>query len=112
MTTPFAVSFSAIVESIFGVFLVLQWQLPVLPIGCMVLGYFIARKTHRSVFNWILVGLINGIIPVLGPILMVIAYFFYPPPAPTVRPGYNPPGSSRPDPRKDLPKRPRDRSRP
>jgi len=88
-----ALSVSDVTVAILDVFLLLQWQLPVLPIACMVLGYSTARKTHRSVFNWVLVGLLAGIIPVMGPILMVIAYFWYPPPAPTTRPGYHPPGS-------------------
>jgi hypothetical protein len=100
---------SDVVESVFEAFLLLQWQLPVLPIVCVVLGVLTARKTHRSVFNWVLIGGINGLIPVVGPILMVVAYFFYPPPAPSTRPGYNPPGSTRRGPRDGLPKRPRDK---
>lgn len=94
MGAPFAIGAGDVIDAITEVFLLLQWQLPVLPIACMVLGYFIARKTQRSAFNWILVGLLNGIIPVLGPILMVIAYFFYPPPAPSTKRGYHPPKSS------------------
>ena len=54
--TVVALSFSEILESILEVFLLLQWQLPVLPIVCVVLGVLTARKTHRSLFNWVLVG--------------------------------------------------------
>lgn len=104
-----ALSVSDVVVAIFDVFLLLQWQLPVLPIACMVLGYYTARKTSRSVFNWILVGLLAGIIPVVGPILMVIAYFWYPPPAPTVRPGYHPPGSAERDARRSGSRHSQDR---
>jgi len=80
-------------ESVVNVFYLLQWQLPVLPVVCIVLGVLTARKTHRSTFNWVLVGLFAGVIPVVGPVLMVVAYFWYPPPAPTRRAGYHPPGS-------------------
>ena len=84
-----------VLDSIFVALMWLQWNTPVGVIACAVLGYFVARKTHRSVFNWVLVGAINGIIPVVGPVLMVVAYFFYPPPPPSSRPGYNPPPSAR-----------------
>ena len=93
MPTLLALAPRDVVAAILDAFLLLQWQLPVLPVVCVVLGYLTAKKTHRSVFNWVLVGLLNGVIPVLGPILMVLAYFFYPPPTPRVTPGYNPPGS-------------------
>jgi hypothetical protein len=89
-----ATSFSDAVLWVFEVFFVLQWQLPILPVVCVVLGVLTARRTHRSVFNWVLVGLIAGVIPVVGPVLMVIAFFFYPPPAPSSRPGYHPPGGA------------------
>lgn len=95
MTPPLALSFSEIVESVLGVFFLLQWQLPVLPVVCVVLGVLTARKSHRSVFNWVLVGLLAGLIPVVGPILMVVAYLWYPPPPPTTRPGYHPPKTTR-----------------
>jgi hypothetical protein len=104
-----ATSLSDIVQSVFEVFFFLQWQLPVLPIVCVVLGVLTARKTQRSVFNWVLIGAINGVIPVIGPILMVLAYFFYPPPAPSTKPGYHPPQTARRGPREGLPKRPRER---
>jgi hypothetical protein len=86
-----AVSLSDLAEPVLDVFFLLQWQLPVLPVVCIVLGVLTARKTQRSVFNWVLVGLLAGIIPVLGPILMVVAYLWYPPPPPTTRPGHHPP---------------------
>ena len=89
-----ALSFAEIVEWVFEVFLLLQWQLPVLPIVCVVLGVLTARKTHRSLFNWVLVGILAGVIPVMGPILMVVAYLWYPPPPPSSRPGYHPPGGT------------------
>jgi predicted ABC-type exoprotein transport system permease subunit len=88
-------SFTEIVESVLGVFFLLQWQLPILPVVCVVLGVLTARKSHRSVFNWVLVGLLAGLIPVVGPILMVVAYLWYPPPPPTTRPGYHPPKTTR-----------------
>jgi len=82
-------------EAVLGVFFLLQWQLPVLPVACVVLGVLTARKTHRSVFNWVLVGLLAGIVPVVGPVLMVAAYLWYPPPvAQASRPGHHPPGSA------------------
>jgi len=90
-----AISVGDVLESILEVFFLLQWQLPVLPVVCVVLGVLTARKSHRSVFNWVLVGLLAGIIPVVGPILMVVAYLWYPPPAPQAsRAGYHPPGSA------------------
>lgn len=95
MTPPLALSFKEIVESVIDVFFLLQWQLPVLPVVCVVLGVLTARKSHRGVFNWVLVGLLAGLIPVVGPILMVVAYFWYPPPPPTTRPGYHPPKATR-----------------
>jgi len=68
--------------------------LPVLPIVCVVLGVLTARKTHRSLLNWVLVGVLAGVIPVMGPILMVVAYLWYPPPPPSSRRGYHPPGGT------------------
>jgi hypothetical protein len=87
-------------ESVLEVFFLLQWQLPILPVVCIVLGVLTARKTHRSIFNWVLVGLLAGLVPVVGPVLMVVAYFWYPPPPPTTRPGYHPAkgGRTRPKP--------------
>ena len=89
-----ALSLADIVESVLEVFLLLQWQLPVLPIVCVVLGVLTARKTHRSLLNWVLVGVLAGVIPVMGPILMVVAYLWYPPPPPSSRRGYHPPGGT------------------
>jgi hypothetical protein len=60
-------------------------------VACMILGYFTARKTFRSVFNWLVVGFIAGLIPLIGLVFMLIAYFFYPPPTPRSGPGYHPP---------------------
>jgi hypothetical protein len=80
-------------ESVLEVFFLLQWQLPVLPVVCIVLGVLTARKTQRSVFNWVLVGLLAGLVPVVGPVLMVVAYLWYPPPPPSTKAGYHPPKS-------------------
>ncbi len=90
----FAVDLAGAAEAVLDVFFLLQWQLPVLPVACVVLGVLTARKAHRSVFNWVIIGALAGLIPVVGPILMVVAYLWYPPPTPTSRPGYNPPGSA------------------
>lgn len=108
MTAPLALTFKEIVESVIDVFFLLQWQLPVLPVVCVVLGVLTARKSHRSVFNWVLVGLLAGLIPVMGPILMVVAYLWYPPPPPTTRRGYHPPKTTR-ERTKSGERRPRDR---
>lgn len=88
-----ATSVADVVDAVFLAFLWLQWNTPIGVIVCVTLGVLTARKTQRSIFNWVLVGAINGIIPVLGPVLMGVAYFFYPPPVPSSRPGYHPPGS-------------------
>jgi hypothetical protein len=88
-----ATSVGEVIDAVFLALLWLQWNTPIGVIVCIALGVLTARKTQRSIFNWVLVGAINGIIPVVGPILMVVAYFFYPPPAPSSRRGYHPPGS-------------------
>ena len=88
-----AASVGEVIDAVFLALLWLQWNTPIGVIVCITLGVLTARKTQRSIFNWVLVGAINGIIPVVGPILMVVAYFFYPPPAPSSRRGYHPPGS-------------------
>ena len=59
-------------------------------VACMILGYFTAKKTYRSVFNWLVVGFFAGLIPLVGLVFMLIAYFFYPPPTPRSGPGYHP----------------------
>jgi hypothetical protein len=109
MSPLLALSLSDVLESVFEVFFLLQWQLPVLPVVCIVLGVLTARKSHRSVFNWVLVGLLAGIIPVVGPILMVVAYFWYPPPPPTNRPGHHPPKTSAKERTRTGESRPRER---
>jgi hypothetical protein len=68
-------------------------------VACLVLGYLTARKTGRSVFNWLVLGFINSLIPLFGFLLMLSAYFFYPAPAPRAGPGYQPRRESR-DPRR------------
>jgi len=95
MDPVIALTLGDAVDSVLGFFFLLQWQLPVLPVVCVVLGMLTARKAHRSVFNWALVGLLAGVIPVLGPVLMVVAYLWYPAPPPQAsRAGYHPPGSA------------------
>ena len=59
---------------------------------CLWLGPKVARRTGRSVLNWVLMGFLMAIIfPPFGIILMILAYFFYPPASPRVpRQGANP----------------------
>lgn len=57
---------------------------------CMVLAYFVARRKRRSVLNWLFVGFLCGAIPVVGILLMIGAYFWYPDPAPKTGPGSQP----------------------
>jgi hypothetical protein len=71
-------------------FLIIVWNLQ--PIPCVILGYPTARKTGRSKFNWVVVGLLASIPPIFGIVLMVAAYLWYPSPAPKAGPGYHPPG--------------------
>jgi len=68
--------------------LIIIWNLQ--PIPCVILGYLTARKTGRSKFNWVVVGLLASIPPIIGIFLMLAAYYWYPPPAPRVGPGYQP----------------------
>jgi hypothetical protein len=50
---------------------------------CAAIGFAVAHKTNRSTFNWIVTGVINGVlIPLAGIPLMVFAYFVYPPAPP------------------------------
>lgn len=47
---------------------------------CAGIGFMVAHKTNRSVFNWVFTGLLCGII-LLSPIglaFMAVAYFAYP----------------------------------
>lgn len=68
--------------------LIIIWNLQ--PLVCVPLGYLTARKTGRSRFNWIVVGLLASIPPIVGIVLMLAAYYWYPPPAPRPGPGYHP----------------------
>jgi hypothetical protein len=68
--------------------LIIIWNLQ--PIPCVLLGYLTARKTGRSTFNWIVVGLLASIPPIVGILLMLAAYYWYPAPAPRPGPGYHP----------------------
>ncbi len=46
---------------------------------CAGIGFMVAHKTNRSVFNWIVAGLLCSIIiSPIGLALMVLAYFAYP----------------------------------
>jgi hypothetical protein len=69
-------------------FLIIIWNLQ--PIPCVILGYLTARKTGRSKFNWVVVGLLASIPPIFGIFLMLAAYYWYPAPAPRPGPGYQP----------------------
>lgn len=54
-------------------------QIPV----CMYLGYLTAKKTGRSVLNWLVMGFIIAVIPPpMSIIISLVAYFFYPPAMP------------------------------
>lgn len=58
---------------------------------CLYLGYRVARKTGRSLLNWLFVGFLAAIPPLVGPVLMIVCALWYPPrmgPAP--RRGANP----------------------
>ena len=68
--------------------LIIIWNLQ--PIPCVLLGYLTARKTGRSKFNWVIVGLLASIPPIVGIFLMLAAYYWYPAPAPRPGPGYQP----------------------
>ena len=68
--------------------LIVIWNLQ--PIPCVLLGYLTARKTGRSRFNWVVVGLLASIPPIVGILLMLAAYYWYPPPTPQPGPGYHP----------------------
>lgn len=50
-------------------------QLPL----CLYLGYRVARKTGRSLLNWLFVGFLASIVPIVGVILMVVSALWYPP---------------------------------
>ncbi len=68
--------------------LIIVWNLQ--PIPCVLLGYLTARKTGRSKFNWVAVGLLASIPPIVGILLMLAAYYWYPAPTPRPSPGYQP----------------------
>jgi hypothetical protein len=67
-----------------------QWYIGIQFVICAVLGHFVAVKTGRSHLNWILTGLLAGVIPVAGILFMVAALLWYPPPAPHSGAGYHP----------------------
>jgi hypothetical protein len=58
---------------------------------CLYLGYRVAKKTERSLLNWLFVGFLAAIPPVVGPVLMIACVLWYPPrmPPPPLR-GANP----------------------
>ncbi len=84
-------------------------------VTCMVIGYYVAKRTTRSTFNWLATGFIAGLIPIAGVVFMLVALFFYPPPMPRATPGYHPPksresgGSARPGGRGADERRPKGR---
>ncbi len=70
--------------------LLFQWYVGIQFIVCATLGHFVAVKTGRSHLNWILTGLLAGVIPIVGILFMVAALLWYPPPAPRSGPGHQP----------------------
>jgi hypothetical protein len=46
---------------------------------CLYLGYRVARKTERSLLNWLFVGFLAAIPPIVGPVLMIVCALWYPP---------------------------------
>jgi hypothetical protein len=58
---------------------------------CLYLGYRVARRTERSLVNWLFVGFLAAIPPVVGPVLMIVCALWYPPRMPPAPPrGANP----------------------
>lgn len=103
MIAPFAVDLrDAVVDALF-----FFYAFGLQTITCMVLGYFVARRTTRSAFNWLATGFLAGLIPVAGIVFMVVALLFYPPPAPSSKPGYHPPKTTDRDARRRGASRPR-----
>ena len=46
---------------------------------CLYLGYRVARRTGRSLINWLLVGFVAAIPPFVGLVLMIVCVLWYPP---------------------------------
>jgi len=46
---------------------------------CLYLGYRVAKKTDRSLLNWLFVGFLAAIPPIVGPVLMMVCVLWYPP---------------------------------
>ena len=80
---------SDILNSVFNI-LYFQWSIGIQFIVCATLGHFVAVRTGRSHLNWILTGLLAGVIPIAGILFMVAALLWYPPPAPRGGAGYHP----------------------
>jgi uncharacterized membrane protein len=45
---------------------------------CLYLGYRVAMKTGRSLLNWVFVGFLASIVPIVGVVLMVVSALWYP----------------------------------
>lgn len=58
--------------------LLLFIQLPV----CVYLGYRTATKSERSRLNWILIGCVASVLPIVGPVVMLVAALWMPPAMP------------------------------
>jgi hypothetical protein len=80
---------SDVINSILNI-LYYQWYFGIQFIVCATLGHFVAVKTGRGHLNWILAGLLAGVVPVAGIVFMVAALLWYPPPAPRGEAGYHP----------------------
>ncbi len=52
---------------------------------CLYLGSRVAKKTGRSLLNWLFVGFLAAIAPIVGPVLMIVCALWYPPKMPSGR---------------------------
>jgi len=84
----------------------IAWQLGLQIPFCMYLGYRTARRSERNVLNWLVIGFLAAIPPIMGPLIMVIAWRWMPPSTPRY------PRAERRGGRRDGPRRPRRRRRP
>ena len=48
-------------------------------VGCLYLGYRTAKKTGRSMLNWMFMGFLLAVIfPPIGLVVSVVAFLYYP----------------------------------
>lgn len=59
---------------------VLQLVLFLQFLPCLYLGYRTAKKTGRSMLAWVAIGAVASVLPLIGPILMVVSVLWMPPP--------------------------------